>query len=734
MPTRNQPAPMTETGPAPASASDRDTPGRVRSLRSRWNRAFALLTIMVVLSGSAGFIGTRVLVDIFRGSAVRAELEATSSARLRTEVVSHSILVTSAITATQQRQLGASQATIRHDFAQTISGENTPRAKALLKSSFAQWQSIVAAAGPLGHPADLVTRGTTVTTRAPLVLGLLDRAAAANRDAVSGQLAAATRTERDSMVALALLELLAIGLVVRLARRLSTEVLRPVGILRDSVNHLAGGELDHRVVVDRTDELGDLAVSFNAMADAIAGSQRSLTLEVNTDSLTGLPNRAAFGARLEATLSTSNRRAGHQAVLFVDLDDFKDVNDTLGHAAGDQLLRVVAGRLSDTMRPGDLVARLGGDEFAVLLDGVPDPEHALGVAQRVVSALAAPVQIGRSTVHVGASVGLAMRHERSTFDGLLREADVAMYAAKGKGKNRVERYDAGLDDLALARIALKTELGGAVDRGELVLDYQPMVDLDTGLLVGLEALVRWQHPTRGLLPPSAFISLAEETGDIIGIGAFVLDAAAQQVQGWQRRYQLPQLWVSVNVSVCELDAPSFAERVSDALRASRLDPACLVLEVTETILADPKGGAAAALSALRRTGIRVALDDFGTGYSSIGYLRQLPVDILKIDRSFLTGTYAGGPANALLEAIVAMAKSLGLTVIPEGIEELDQLSRLRAMGCHIGQGFLLSRPVPADSIDALLATPMPLAHIGLWEVPPQQISAMDEKAPLVPRG
>ena len=280
----------------------------------------------------------------------------------------------------------------------------------------------------------------------------------------------------------------------------------------------------------------------------------------------------------------------------MDLDDFKDVNDTLGHAAGDELLRVVAGRLSDAMRPGDLVARLGGDEFAILLDGLPDPGPRVDRGAAGGRALAEPVKIGESWVHVGASVGLAMRQDHSTFDGLMREADVAMYAAKGKGKNRVERYDAGLDDLAVARHALKADLGGAADRGELVLDYQPMVDLDTGLLVGLEALVRWQHPTRGLLPPSAFIELAEETGAIIGIGAFVLETATRQVQRWQRRYGLPELWVSVNVSVCQLDRPGFADEVRNALRSTRLDPASLVLEVTETILADPKGGAAAALA------------------------------------------------------------------------------------------------------------------------------------------
>jgi diguanylate cyclase (GGDEF)-like protein len=602
---------------------------------------------------------------------------------------------------------------IRASFAGAIAAEDDATAKRLLQRSQAEWQELMAGVHPVSQPSDMEVRGALISVQAPKVLTLLERAGSASREAVRVELANAKRTERTTMAVLGLLELFAVLLAVRLSRRLSTQVLRPVGKLRDSANHLTAGELDHRVVVDRADELGDLAASFNAMADAIAGSQRSLTREANTDSLSGLANRAAFRSRLEATLGRPNRRAGHQAVLFVDLDDFKDVNDTLGHAAGDELLRVVADRLVVAVRPGDVVARLGGDEFAVLLDGLPEPHLAQMVADRVVTALAEPIQIGAHSAHVGASVGLAVRQEHSTLEGLMREADVAMYAAKAKGKNRVEAYDAGLDDVAIARLGLKADVGTAAVRGQLVLDYQPIVDLDTGHLVGVEALVRWQHPTRGLLPPSEFIELAEETGAIVDIGAFVLETAARQVLSWQRRYGQPALWLSVNVSVRQLDLPGFAEGVEDILLRTGLLPANLILEVTETVLADPEGGASAALAAARDTGVRVALDDFGAGYSSIGYLRQLPVDVLKIDRSFLAGTYPGGPGNALLEAIVAMAASLDLQVIPEGIEELEQLARLRAMGCVLGQGFLLSRPAPADAIDALLATPVPLPHIGL---------------------
>jgi Amt family ammonium transporter len=256
--------------------------------------------------------------------------------------------------------------------------------------------------------------------------------------------------------------------------------------------------------------------------------------------------------------------------------------------------------------------------------------------------------------------------------------------------------------------ALKADIVDAAGRGELRVDYQPIVDLTSGKLVGVEALVRWQHPTRGLLAPIAFIDTAERSGAIIGIGSWVLETAARQLESWQRRYDLPELWLSVNVSVCQLDDDGFAHHVEEILSRTGLDPSCLVLEVTESVLADPARGAARTLDSLRELGLHVALDDFGTGYSSIGYLQQLPVDILKIDRSFVSGEHANKPGDLLLEAIISLAQRLGLDVIPEGIEEPDQLARLQALGCRTGQGFLLSRPVQATAIEELLAAPGPL--------------------------
>jgi len=711
-------------------------PVATRSLRTRWNRAFALLAFIVFLSGLAGLVGSHLVAGIFSDSAIRVERQATLSASLRAGIVAQSLLVTEPVTPGWRSKVGAGQAVINANYAEAISDEETVSAKKLLMESRGKWQAIETAVGPLDNPADQATRGAAVSLNAPSILSLLDQAGAASRTAVRVDLADASSTDRQVMAVLASLGLLAILLALRLSHRLSTEVLRPLVTLRDSANQLANGKLDHRVAVDRADaldELGELATSFNAMADAIAGIHRSLTLEASTDSLSGLANRAAFSSRLQAVLTQPNRRSSCQAVLFVDLDDFKEVNDTMGHAAGDELLRVVAARLRDSARPGDLVSRLGGDEFALLLDGLSDPELAVSLAERVVAVVAEPVRIGERWVHVGASVGLAMRRQDSTVGELMRQADVAMYSAKAKGKNRVESYDADMDELAVARQGLKADLEGAVGRGELILHYQPIVELETGVLVGLEALVRWQHPVRGLLPPSAFIELAEETGAIVGVGAHVLETAARQVHLWQRRYGLPEFWLSVNVSVCQLDRPGFAQDVDQILLDTGLDPAHLVLEVTETVLANPEGAAASGLTALRRSGVRVALDDFGTGYSSIGYLRQLPVDILKIDRSFVADTSAAGSGNALLEAIVAMAKSMGLEVIPEGIEEHAQLSRLRAMGCHIGQGFLLSRPEPAEAIEVLLSSSMPLPHVGLSAEPSSAQPASDRALPAILR-
>ncbi|MDA0181315.1 EAL domain-containing protein [Solirubrobacter phytolaccae] len=396
------------------------------------------------------------------------------------------------------------------------------------------------------------------------------------------------------------------------------------------------------------------------------------------DPLTGLPNRALFEERIAQVLE----RREPAVVAFLDLDDFKRVNDSLGHAAGDRLLEICGERLRHALRATDTVARLGGDEFAVLALDVVDPQS---LVDRLFAALAAPVMLEGKRLHLRASIGIAAT---DSGDELLRNADLAMYAAKGAGTNRFAVYTADMHVHALARLDGREQLERAIEKEELVLHYQPIVDLDLGRVAGFEALVRWQHPTRGLLGPGEFIPLAEETGLIVPLGRWVLREACRTATAWAGAPYL-----SVNVASAQLEQEGFVEEVACALRDASLVSSRLVLEVTESSLVGEDS--AERLQALRKLGIRLAIDDFGTGYSSLSYLRRFPMDVLKIDRSFTQEACEDG---ALLQAIVAMGESLGLVLVPEGIESEEQADELRALGCRLGQGFLFGRPVPASEL------------------------------------
>ena len=435
--------------------------------------------------------------------------------------------------------------------------------------------------------------------------------------------------------------------------------------------------------------------------------KEQLRYQAYHDPLTGLPNRTLF---LEKVVD----RIGHPSekmpvVLFLDLDDFKVVNDTLGHAAGDRLLSDVESRLRTVLRTGDVAARLGGDEFAVLLDDDPGLSESEAVAHRIIESMRAAFSVDGHETTVGASIGIAAaRLGTERADELLRNADVAMYTAKASGKNRVSVFEPTMHAAIVERHALSAELSRSLGAGELAVYYQPIVSLPGARVTGVEALVRWRHPVRGLIGPSEFVHLAEETGMILPLGRWVLSEACRQAAEWSAIGPPGQLLtMSVNLSAQQLQEPTFVNDLKAILIETRLTPWQLVLEMTETVMFHDTATTISRLEAIRALGVRIAIDDFGTGYSSLGYLRRFQVDILKIAREFI------GPAEseedwAFAGAIVALGRTLGLTIIAEGIEEPGQFRRLHELGCEYGQGYLLSRPQEAGDMTAILSEGRPL--------------------------
>jgi diguanylate cyclase (GGDEF)-like protein len=435
--------------------------------------------------------------------------------------------------------------------------------------------------------------------------------------------------------------------------------------------------------------------------------QEQLSHQAFHDSLTDLANRSLFSDRIDHALLRRSRTGKPVAVLFIDLDDFKAVNDTLGHSAGDQLLIGVADRLRNSLRRPDTAARLGGDEFAVLIEDIDHPAEAEAVAERIFAALVEPFAIAGQSVTVHASIGVAVSDDATdSASRLMRHADVAMYAAKGAGKHRHVLFISGMEAEIVARHRLRADLERAMSADEFGVHYQPIFDMADGRLTATEALVRWRHPTRGMVAPDEFIGTAEETGVILALGTRVLREACTETWRWQQEFPAVQpLWVSVNISARQLQQPGFVDEVIDVVSESGLPPTSLVLELTESMVLDDAGASAsiAKLEALKRAGIRIAIDDFGTGYSSLSYLRRLPVDILKIAKPFVDDLHNTEDKGDFARAIVGIGNALRLTMIAEGIETIEQLVTLRDLGCHLGQGYHLSHPVKAEAIDRMLA-------------------------------
>ena len=433
-------------------------------------------------------------------------------------------------------------------------------------------------------------------------------------------------------------------------------------------------------------------------------AEEQLAHQALHDSLTGLPNRTLFSDRLDQAVARSRRNDTWSAVLFVDLDRFKVVNDGLGHGAGDELLATVAARLRAAARPGDTVARVGGDEFVVLCEDLTDERAARGIAKRLADAVSLPIVVGDRQLEVTVSIGIAVARGGATdAETLLADADAAMYKAKQRGRARYEVFDAEMRSQVVERLDTETALRRALELDQFCVFYQPEVSLRDGTTMGVEALVRWQHPERGLLGPDAFISMAEETGLILPLGRWVLTEACRQLQAWRSAHpELSSLVVWVNLSAQQLTEAHITEVVSSALAETGLEPANLGLEITESAVMDDIDAVGRALAGLKALGVQLAVDDFGTGFSSLTYLKEFPVDVLKVDRSFVAGLGHDAGDSAIVAAVIGLARSLGLDAVAEGVETFEQLAALHALGCSGAQGYYLGRPEPAGVVQDML--------------------------------
>jgi len=466
------------------------------------------------------------------------------------------------------------------------------------------------------------------------------------------------------------------------------------------------------------DTEGNIVGTFGVSRDISDRKEFEAQLEQQAffDSLTGLPNRALFMDRLRHLFQRALRSPGRLlfAVLYLDVDRFKGVNDGLGHQAGDELLREIAARLERSVRPGDTLARLGGDEFTALLEDIKSEGDATRVADRIHKELSAPFTLQGQELFVTVSAGIALSssmYERP--EDMLRDADIAMYRAKADGRSRHQVFDVEMHQRAVSLLRLETDLRHAIERREFVAYYQPIVDLESGALRGFEALARWKHPTRGLVMPDVFIPVAEDTGLIGGIGAWMLDEACRQMREWQINYpRNPALSISVNVSTRQLAHMAVAEHVERILAETGLDPATLTLEITESALMQNLAASGVVIKRLHDMAVRLHIDDFGTGYSSLSYLHNFPIHTLKVDRSFVSRMHENAGQSEIVRAIVSLAQSMGLEVTAEGVETQAQATALRELKCTNAQGYLFSRPVPSEQAERLIVDGFPITHKG----------------------
>jgi diguanylate cyclase (GGDEF)-like protein len=643
-----------------------------------------------------------VVIDNAGRGADLAVLAASAAASARTDALIE-LGLTNGILATDRATVARAVATITAETADAdvrrATGENFHRLDDAIGALAATLAAAVKDRRPDEIPADAsdVVRAAA-TDFAVQAAGSLDRLLETRIDGFS------RRAERVE---------LATGLAALLAAYLFAgfylSVAPPIRRIVATLHAVAGGDLTRRVTVDTKDELSFVARALNETVAKTEAASNRLAQQATHDTLTGLPNRALVLDRLGQALARGRRDGTLTAVLFIDLDRFKPINDSFGHHIGDEVLIEIARRLTGLSRTGDTVARLAGDEFLVICAGLSVPETAAETAELVVAELSRPIMTGAGArdVTVGASVGIAYADgsPELTPEDLVRDADVAMYRAKQRGRGRAEVFNDALRTAVELRVQTQGELRHAIGGGQIRPYFQPIVDGVTETVVGFEALARWQHPARGLLGPMDFIELAEEAGLIVPLGAEILAQACAQAARWQR--DRPGLRVAVNVASAQLADKSFVATVSAVLAETGLDPDQLSLEITETTLMADPNAAAETLRAIAALGVHLALDDFGTGYSSLTYLRRFPVDVLKIDRSFVAGIGHDREDEAIVEMILQLARTLGMRVVAEGVETVEQHDRLGRLGCPLMQGYRFGRPMPAERVEDFLAAPQP---------------------------
>lgn len=690
---------------------------RVRgSIRGTWWRVIAIFVAVVAAMGVSTFALTRAQHDVFAGTTTRIHHQIGGIADLQQELLKAEIpiggvlyeLGRSGDLEDQWVQFEDHQAKIDRGLS-GLRAASTPGQAAVLRRTEAAWGRVVdgvtEARGLWGSGvvADALARGDdpfgpTVwaalgETQRSLAQIAVQHTSALGRE-VEQSKAGQAKIEAVIVAAVAV----ALALCAMSVWRLSRRVVRPLLSLGVAATRMRDGDLSRGVDLTGSTgrEVGELAAAMDEMATRLNRTHGRLKAQADTDALTGLANRRA----LTEVLSDALEKAADDrvAVLLIDLDDFKFVNDSMGHGAGDEVLVAVAGRLRSCARKGDVVARIGGDEFAVVVHGEDETLlTASALADRILLALADPIEVDRKPVRIGCSIGIALgAAEVANADDLIRNADAAMYMAKSRGKHCAGLFDPSMHAAMVSRVELRTDLARAAERDELELEYQPIIDLGSGEILGFEALVRWRHPVRGRLLPGDFIGLAEESGDILSIGRWVLDRACADLA----RYRTAagpgsSLWMAVNVSGRQIAGGDFVGMVTSTLTKHGITPSSLVLELTEETIVVDTGQAAAVLNELRGQGVRVAVDDFGTGFSSLRYLHELPIDCIKIDRSFVAEADPAAEHNPILEAIVAMGRGLGLELIAEGIELSSERDRLVGLGPMGGQGYLIARPMPS---------------------------------------